>query len=116
VLAAAAGLACGADSPERQHARGAALYERECRHCHDVERGIGVSLSDRVIGSYGTALRLYEYLRVAMPYGAPGSLDTRGYWDIVAYLASGRGIRAVPLLDSATAAGVALGGAAPAAP
>jgi mono/diheme cytochrome c family protein len=106
---AAAALACAADTPERQSARGAALYDRECRHCHDADGGIGVALSDPVIGSYGTAQRLFTYLRVAMPHGAPGSLDARAYWDVVAYLASNRGARAVPLiLDSATAAGVSL--------
>jgi hypothetical protein len=40
-----------------------------------------------------------------MPYGAPGSLDPPAYWDLVAYLASGRGTRPLPVLLDATTAG-----------
>jgi hypothetical protein len=69
-----------------------------------------VALSDRVLGSYGDAQRLFNYLRVAMPYGAPGSLDEQAYWDLVAFLASSRGARALPVvIDGATASRVMLG-------
>jgi mono/diheme cytochrome c family protein len=111
VLAVAvAASACGAaDTPERQLARGTERYAQECRSCHDVEGAIGVALSDRVIASYGNAQRLFDYLRVAMPYGAPGSLDEEAYWDLVAFLASNRGARALPaVVDGATAARVTL--------
>lgn len=112
LLAAVAAVACGAaDTPEAQAARGAEVYDRECRHCHDVEGAIGVALSGRVIASYGTAQRLFNYLRVAMPYGAPGSRAEGEYWDLVAFLASDRVGRAVPLLgDTVAAAGVELTG------
>jgi len=114
LLAAALG-ACGrADTSEAQLARGAAVYAQHCRTCHDVAGAIGVGLTDAVIGSYGTADRLLVYLRVAMPYGAPGSLDARAYQDVVAYLASDRGRRAVPpIADSAAAARVPLGAPRP---
>jgi mono/diheme cytochrome c family protein len=104
--------ACGGgDTPDAQLARGAAVYAQSCGTCHDVSGGIGVALTTRVIGSYGTADRLLRYLRIAMPYGAPGSLDVRAYRDVVAYLASDRGRRAVPLIvDSAAAARVPLAG------
>ena len=110
LAAAATALACGAgDTPERQVARGAEWYTRECRACHDVEGAIGVALSDRVIGSYGNAQRLFDYLRVAMPYGAPGSLDAEAYWDLVAFLASNRGARALPVvIEGAIASRVTL--------
>ena len=49
------------------------------------------ALSERVIASYGTAQRLFNYLRVAMPYGAPGSLAEGEYWDLVAFLTRDRG-------------------------
>jgi len=110
LAAAVTALACGAaDTPVLQIARGADVYARECRHCHDVAGGIGVVLSDRVIGAYETAQRLFAYLRVAMPYGAPGSLEERVYWDLVAYLASSGGARPLPVvIDSTTAARVLL--------
>jgi hypothetical protein len=80
-----------------------------CRDCHDVAGAIGVPLSDRVFASYGNAQRLFDYLRVAMPYGAPGSLDEEAYWDLVAFLASNRGARALPVvMDGTTAARVVL--------
>lgn len=92
LLATLAAVACGtADTPEAQVARGAELYARECRHCHDVKGAIGVALSERVIASYGTSQRLFNYLRVAMPYGAPGSLAEGEYWDLVAFLTRDRG-------------------------
>lgn len=103
------GACGGTDTPAAQLARGADAYAAHCQSCHDVPGGIGVGLTDRVIGSYGTADRLLAYLRVAMPYGAPGSLDARTYRDLVAYLAAGRGTRDVPLIvDSASAARVTL--------
>lgn len=111
MLAGAAALcACGgADTPAAQLARGADAYAAHCRSCHEVAGGIGVALTDAVIASYGTADRLLVYLRVAMPYGAPGSLAAGTYRDIVAYLASARAGRAVPLItDSASAARVSL--------
>jgi cytochrome c len=111
VLAAAViVVACGAaDTPQRQAARGAEVYARECRPCHDVAGAIGVALSTRVIASYEDARRLFDYLRVAMPYGAPGSLDEPAYWDLVAYLASGRGARTLSaVVDASTAARVIL--------
>ena len=86
------------------------MYARECRSCHDVAGAIGVALSDRVLGSYGDAQRLFNYLRVAMPYGAPGSLGEGAYWDLVAFLASSRGARALPaVIDGANASRVMLG-------
>lgn len=111
LLAGAAVLcACGGtDTPAAQLVRGADAYAAHCRSCHDVAGGIGVALTDAVIDSYGTADRLLAYLRVAMPYGAPGSLAAGTYQDVVAYLASARGSRAVPLIaDSASAARVSL--------
>jgi len=116
MLASAVALtACAApDTPEAQVARGAVVYAQHCQGCHDVTGAIGVALTGGVIGSYGTADRPWSYLRVAMPYGAPGSLDAQAYRDIVAYLASNRGSRAVPLIgDSATAAQVSLLGPLP---
>lgn len=104
-VAVAASACVAGDTPERQLARGTARYAQDCRSCHDIDGAIGVALSDRVIASYGNAQRLFDYLQVAMPYGAPGSLDEEAYWDLVAFLASNRGARALStVVDGATAA------------
>ena len=74
------------DTPAQQLERGAAVYLRECQYCHDVEGAIGVTLSPKVLASYGTARRLFNYVQLAMPYQAPRTLPERDYWDVVAYL------------------------------
>ena len=74
------------DTPALQLERGAAVYRRECQYCHDVEGAIGVALSPRVLASYGTARRLFNYVQLAMPYQAPRTLSEQEYWDLVAYL------------------------------
>lgn len=109
VVAVAVGGCGSRDTPAAQLARGSDVYARQCRGCHDVPGAIGVTLTERVIGSFGTADRLLGYLRVAMPYDAPGSLSPEAYRDVVAYLASNRGTRMLPLIiDSAAAARVSL--------
>ena len=42
--------------------------------------------------SYATAASLYTFIRAAMPFEAPGSLDSETYWDVVAYLAEKNGV------------------------
>ena len=74
------------DTPTQQLERGAAVYRRECQHCHDVEGAIGVALSPGVLASYRTARRLFNYVQLAMPYQAPRTLSEQEYWDVVAYL------------------------------
>ena len=86
--------ACGPAGPsaEAQRVRGDALYRAHCHACHDVEGAIGVALSTRVLASYGSARNFYDYLRMAMPYQAPGSLAQDEYWDIVAFALTDRGL------------------------
>lgn len=38
------------------------------------------------LAKYGTAQGLYDYVGVAMPQNAPGSLRDEQYWQVVAYL------------------------------
>ena len=74
------------DTPAQQLERGAAVYRRECQHCHDVEGAIGVPLTSRVLASFGTARRLFNYVQLSMPYQAPRTLAGGEYWDVVAFL------------------------------
>ncbi|MFK8042757.1 c-type cytochrome [Congregibacter sp.] len=86
-------------------AEGAALYKAQCESCHGVA-GVGGpygSLVGRLpddnfsfgvdptlkktIGSYWPyATTIYDYLRRAMPFNAPGSLKTNEIYSLVAYL------------------------------
>jgi hypothetical protein len=42
--------------------------------------------------AYDTALDLYEYLRVDMPWSFPGLFDDKTYWELTAYLAQANDI------------------------
>ncbi len=45
-----------------------------------------MALSARVLSSYRTARRLFNYVQLAMPYQAPRTLPEQEYWDVVAFL------------------------------
>ncbi|WOJ96329.1 cytochrome c [Congregibacter brevis] len=86
-------------------AEGAALYEAHCESCHGVD-GVGGAygslvgrLADdnfsfgvdpalkKTIGNYWPyATTIFDYLRRAMPFDAPGSLKTNEVYSLVAYL------------------------------
>jgi len=42
--------------------------------------------------NYDTAASLFTFIQAAMPFEAPGSLDTDTYWEVVAYLAEKNGV------------------------
>ena len=83
------------DTPAQQLERGATVYRRECQFCHDVEGAIGVTMSSKVLASYGTAQRLFNYVQLAMPYQAPRTLPDQEYWDVVAFLVARDSLAAV---------------------
>ncbi len=78
------------DTRRAQLARGEEVYRAQCYACHEVEGSIGVELSSRVLRYYERAGRLLSYMRLAMPYSAPGSLAEQEYLDVVAYLVDSR--------------------------
>lgn len=87
-------------------ARGKAVYDDNCAACHGPEGQGG--LKDRLVGGQGTlassqpvktvgsywpyATTLFDYVRRAMPYPAPGSLSDDDTYAVVAYLLSLNGI------------------------
>ncbi len=86
-MLAAVVTSCSADrTPEEQIAAGDALYQQVCANCHNSEGGIGPRLEPAVLRAYGTPQAIHTYIKVAMPYDAPGSLTNDDYWDVVAYL------------------------------
>lgn len=68
------------------------VYEARCAYCHDLDGAIGVKLDERVIRSYGSARRLFNYLRIAMPYDAPRTMIDSDIWLTTGYLLRSRGI------------------------
>jgi len=87
-------------------ARGAELYTRHCRACHGPDAGGGPndalaggrgSLTgaepQKTIGSYWPyATTVFDYVRRAMPYQAPGSLTDDEVYALTAYLLFENGI------------------------
>ena len=79
---------------------GKILYERVCAACHgsDGKSGINAALvgglgtldsttPQRTVGSFWPyATTLFDYIRRAMPYNAPGSLSTDELYAITAYV------------------------------
>ena len=77
---------------ERSGAQPAELYAARCAACHEVEGAMGAPLDHRVLASYGTARRLFNYVRLAMPYDAPRTLPDEEYWLTVEHLLRSRGL------------------------
>jgi cytochrome c len=87
-------------------ARGKALFADNCAACHG-DNGIG-GIKDRLVGGMGTltsdmpiktvgsfwpyATTLFDYIRRAMPYPAPGSLNADDTYALAAYILSLNGI------------------------
>lgn len=85
---------------------GAAVYEQHCRACHGQDghggpndalvggRGSLTSKSPlKTVGSYWPyATTLFDYVRRAMPYPAPGSLSADEVFSVTAYLLFENGI------------------------
>ncbi len=102
VLPDGAGLPPGSGSV----ADGARLYQTLCLSCHGPEGqggindrlagGIGSLTSEQPIKTIGSfwpyATTLFDYLRKAMPYTAPGSLSDEESYALTAYLLHVNGI------------------------
>ncbi len=96
----------GLPSGEGDARTGAELYARHCAACHGAE-GEG-SLNDRLVGGVGTigteapvrtvgsywpyATTIFDYVRRAMPYNAPGSLSDDEVYSLTAFLLFANGV------------------------
>jgi cytochrome c len=86
--------------------RGATVYQAHCQSCHG-EQGVG-GLNDRLAGGHGSltsnspvktvgsywpyATTLFDYVRRAMPYTAPGNLTDDDLFAVTAYVLFVNGI------------------------
>ena len=90
----------GLPSGQGSAREGKVIYERVCAACHgsDGKSGINAALvgglgaldsatPQRTVGSFWPyATTLFDYVRRAMPYNAPGSLSTDELYAITAYV------------------------------
>ena len=81
---------------------GALVYAQRCAFCHDVEGQVGAEITAATLASRGDEETLTRYLRLAMPYEAPGTMTDAEYRATARYLLETRG-----LADGAAADNVA---------
>lgn len=75
---------------DSQALRGRRWFEGTCLHCHAAKEMASPDFKVRWGGR--TALDLFLRISSTMPEDSPGSLSTRSYTDIVAYLMQINGI------------------------
>lgn len=99
------GLAITAAVVGRSDSRGidgALVYARRCAFCHDVEGQVGAEITRATLASRGDEETLTRYLRLAMPYEAPGTMTDAEYRATARYLLETRGLADGPEADDAT--------------
>lgn len=89
VLSTTALVAGCSDGPEVD---GALVYARRCAFCHDVEGQVGAEITAATLASRGDEETLTRYLRLAMPYEAPGTMTDAEYRATAQYLLETRGL------------------------
>ena len=88
LFTAALSVGCGA-GPEVD---GALVYAQRCAFCHDVEGQVGAEITAATLASRGEEETLTRYLRLAMPYEAPGTMTDAEYRATARYLLETRGL------------------------
>src|SRR5687767_12101017 len=128
-LSAALLTACGSssintpDTPQAMVERGAALFGDNCAHCHGAS-GQGTDRGPPVVGpealpldprpgakrdvQFRTALDVFNWVKVAMPADAPGSLTIDEYLAIMAFDLTANGVTLEKPLDGELAASIVL--------
>ena len=90
-------VGCG-DGPEVD---GALVYAQRCAFCHDVEGQVGAEITAATLASRGDEETLTRYLRLAMPYEAPGTMTDAEYRATARYLLETRGLTGGSSADGA---------------
>lgn len=105
------GFVCGAGggtAVDEQVAAGEQVWQQRCVSCHLADGGNGPLLETDLLRSYGSALPLFDYTRMSMPWDAPGTLSDSAYWAVTAYLIDSRGFPLARPLSEANADSVSL--------
>ena len=71
---------------------GALVYAQRCAFCHDVEGQVGAEITAATLASRGDEETLTRYLRLSMPYEAPGTMTDAEYRATARYLLETRGL------------------------
>ena len=87
------------DGPEID---GALVYAQRCAFCHDLEGQVGAEITAATLASRGDEETLTRYLRLAMPYEAPGTMTDAEYRATARYLLETRGLADGSGVDGAT--------------
>lgn len=87
--------------------------ERPYPHGWTLPSTVPALIGEGVLADFPNAAALHAFVQAAMPFEAPGSLDPRTYWDVVAFLAEKNGsLSDGEILSPDTAADVRLIGKA----
>ncbi|MDE0074316.1 MAG: cytochrome c [Gammaproteobacteria bacterium] len=105
VSATALPVGCS-DGPEID---GALVYAQRCAFCHDVEGQVGAEITAATLASRGDEETLTRYLRLAMPYEAPGTMTDEEYRATARYLLETRGLADGSGVNGATREGITTG-------
>ena len=92
VAAGVAATALVVDRRGGDEVDGALVYAQRCAFCHDVEGAVGAEITASTLASRGDEETLYRYLRLAMPYEAPGSMTDAEYRATARHLLQSRGL------------------------
>ena len=71
---------------------GALVYARRCAFCHDVRGQVGAEITAATLAARADEEALTRYLRLAMPYEAPGTMTDAEYRATARYLLETRGL------------------------
>lgn len=78
----------------QQATAGMKIYDDHCARCHgaNLEDGFAAKLSKPALVKYGTAQKVFDYIRQNMPKGNPESLSDQEYYDVTGYLLFQQGL------------------------
>jgi mono/diheme cytochrome c family protein len=109
------GTALGTGSPSRQVTEGQRLYMENCAACHGEDGQRGAAYQTPIWGpraqirKFETALGLFEYNQLTMPFNDPGQISDVEKLAIVAFLLANHGaMPASDTLEYGQAAGISV--------
>ena len=109
------GAALGTSSPSRQVTEGQRLYTENCAACHGEDGQRGAAYQTPIWGpraqirKFETALGLFEYNQLTMPFNDPNQINDVEKLTIVAFMLANHGaMPASATLEYGQAAGISV--------